>query len=269
MEKQIVSFENKFNETHIRSTLMGSCFEVVSTIDYLSEDQIKDVIKALKPTRWAYILHNKDIYYDKREGIIKPKIPHYHVVLEFSKQVKLTTIADSFCVADNFVELPKGKDPFTDKCVYLTHHGKTQQQLGKVRYSFDSVKTNFDFSQTIKEFVREKSRSPSSWKLLFIPEDNKIYETQKAHLFKMPKTSNYSKYVFWYPSKLVKRTSLNAYGLKHKLNYTFTLQLDNTLENYNEIELPKTVVLMANQIAYELFNNPLEIILNLSDEILP
>jgi len=68
---------------------------------FFSLENIKDpkaLAKKMMPTRWAYIVHDKDVL---DSGEMKPV--HVHFFLEFPRPVALSTVAKAFGVAENFI----------------------------------------------------------------------------------------------------------------------------------------------------------------------
>jgi len=98
------------------------------------------VIKGLMPTRWAYIIHDKDTL---ESG--EMKTPHTHIFMEFPQPKALSSIAKHFRVAENFIEPLKASQ--TGALRYMTHMDDPK----KHQYKADEVKANFDYSQCVGE----------------------------------------------------------------------------------------------------------------------
>lgn len=122
----------------------------------LNEETIKDALAHRTIKRWAYCAHDRDEYSALDEennpehikGNKKPK--HWHICLEMgSNQAEIGTIAKWFGIADNFINVAKGKGAFLDIVQYLTHEDEKQQGLGKRLYEDDEVKANFDFRREL------------------------------------------------------------------------------------------------------------------------
>ena len=122
--------------------------------ELLNEDTIIDALSHRTIKRWAYILHDSDVYSAKdelddanhTEGKTKP--PHWHIVIQMgSNQAETSTIAKWFGISENYVDVPKGlgANKFLDCVQYLTHETEKQQKLGKHRYEDEKVKANFDW----------------------------------------------------------------------------------------------------------------------------
>lgn len=139
--------------------LSSRIFEVMQYIKHpisgeelISLDIIKKALKHKTIKKWAYVLHDKDVYLEKDEkenpehkaGMPKPA--HYHIVIwTGSNNMDIEVIAKWFGVATNFVEIKKGRGAFLDCVEYLTHEAEKQQDLGKYRYNDKEVVANFDF----------------------------------------------------------------------------------------------------------------------------
>ena len=133
----------------------------------LTEEKIKDAVAHRTIRRWAYICHDKDVYsaLDEEQnpehikGETKPR--HWHIVIEMgTNQAEIGTIAKWFGIAENFVNVAKGKGAFLDCVQYLTHEGEKQQQLGKRLYEDSEVKAKegFDFRRELDERAERKAR---------------------------------------------------------------------------------------------------------------
>lgn len=126
--------------------------------------------------RWAYILHDKDVYslrdeqesqdrartaQEKGEAVIPeihyhgtPKAPHWHVVFETPfNYTDADTIAKWFGVPGHLVEVKNGRGAFLDAVQYLTHEDEKQQSLGKYLYPDDCITASpgFDFREALTE----------------------------------------------------------------------------------------------------------------------
>lgn len=133
----------------------------------LTEDKIKDALAHRTIKRWAYICHDKDVYSaldeeqnpEHKKGDTKPR--HWHIVIEMgTNQAEIGTIAKWFGIADNFVDVAKGKGAFLDCVQYLTHEGEKQRELGKRLYEDEEVKAKpgFDFRRELNERAERKAR---------------------------------------------------------------------------------------------------------------
>lgn len=124
----------------------------------LNEDTIKIALAHKTIKRWAYIIHDKDVYSeadeadnpDHKAGTPKPR--HFHIVLELkSNTMEITTIAKWFGIGENYVNFGKGHGAFLDCVEYLTHESEKQQALGKHRYNDNEVIASFDFREALQK----------------------------------------------------------------------------------------------------------------------
>jgi hypothetical protein len=125
----------------------------------LTQDTIEEACHKKSVVEYAYILHDKDPYSEADEeadpnhkkGTAKPR--HWHIVLQCKNQVEISNVAKWFGIAENFVDVPKGRGAgkFTDCVEYLTHESEKQQELGKHRYEDTEVYANFDFRKRIEK----------------------------------------------------------------------------------------------------------------------
>lgn len=129
-------------------------FEVVQQTEFLNEDQIKIGLSHKIIEHYAYILHDKD---KNDDGT--PKALHWHIVLKLKKDYELTSIANWFKVAPQYVEVKKGYGAFLDCVKYLTHEDEKQQEKGKYLYPDDCVKASFPFRVELEKLkAREIKR---------------------------------------------------------------------------------------------------------------
>lgn len=132
---------------------------------HFNEDSIKSCLEHKTIKKWAYILHNKDVYSEKDEsdseglrkaGDLKP--PHWHLVMQVQPALDTSIIAKWLGVPENFVDVPKGKGAFLDCVHYLTHADEQQQLQGKHLYEDDEVKASFDWKEELlrRDEIRDK-----------------------------------------------------------------------------------------------------------------
>ena len=94
--------------------------------------------------RYAYVRHDSDVYVDgehipegKAVGDVRPA--HWHVLLEFTNTAYVESVADTFGVPMQYVEVKKGHGAFLDCVYYMTHESEKEQAKGKVVYDRDQV----------------------------------------------------------------------------------------------------------------------------------
>lgn len=110
----------------------------------IDENIIKTGVNHKSISRYAYILHDKDVY-TEGENKGKQKNPHWHVVIESKEAYAPERVANWFNLPLNFLKFPKGRGAFLDCIKYLTHEDDKQQQMGKHLYLDEEVHANFDF----------------------------------------------------------------------------------------------------------------------------
>lgn len=94
---------------------------------------------------YALIIHDKDVNTD---GTIKE--PHVHMMLEFSKSVRLSTVANVLNDRTNYLQIYSRKGTNADAqngYAYLIH--LTNNARNKHQYSINDVRANFDFDAYI------------------------------------------------------------------------------------------------------------------------
>ena len=162
-----------------------------SDLDHTSLEVIMEGVSHKSITKWAYVLHDKDVYtkedvekeiarlkkeYKKchnalmiteeeyiathakaKIGALKNK--HWHVALYCDSAVSADTIAKWFGLPTNMLEFPKGRGAFMECVEYLTHEAEKQQALGKYRYPDEEVTANFDWRSELDKFQQSRLRS--------------------------------------------------------------------------------------------------------------
>lgn len=131
--------------------------------ELLSEETIKDGLNHRTITKWAYILHDRDVYSaldeednpEHKKGEYKP--PHWHIVIETkNNSTEISVIAKWFKIKENYVDVAKGRGAFLDCVQYLTHEKDKQQELGKKLYPDEMVSANFDFRKELDKRAERK-----------------------------------------------------------------------------------------------------------------
>ena len=133
-------------------------------IDYgLTEEKILNALNRRTIKKYAYILHDKDIYIENRiknGKIIHPKgtlkAAHFHVVISCSPAVSVEKIAEWFGVMPNYVQIVRGRNGFIDNVRYLTHESENEQKLGKYLYADEEIHSNFDFRSEIDSLQKNR-----------------------------------------------------------------------------------------------------------------
>lgn len=123
-------------------------------VELLNEDTIKSALAHRSITKYAYVMHDKDVYSEADEAddcthvAGQPKPRHWHIVIQCKNQVEISVIAKWLGIAENFVDVPKGlgAGKFLDCVEYLTHESAKQQALGKYRYADEEIKASDGFN---------------------------------------------------------------------------------------------------------------------------
>lgn len=111
-------------------------FEIVTDVDKISIERLKNALNNNAIKDWAYIIHDKDI--DKDGNIIRP---HYHIAVRLKNPRKLKHIAQWFDIEPNFIEFGKGN--YSDLLKYLIHENAPE----KYQYSAEDVISNIDYEK--------------------------------------------------------------------------------------------------------------------------
>lgn len=69
----------------------------------------------------------------------------------------LKNVASWFGIAQNYVDVPKGRGAFYDCIMYLTHEFNPD----KTRYIDEAVQANFDWKTAVSEYLTQKEKASS------------------------------------------------------------------------------------------------------------
>ena len=117
-------------------------------------EQIKKGLDHKSITKYAYILHDKDV-----DETGKEKGKHWHIILQCNNAISLGSIANWFGIPHQYIECPQGRDAFLDCVQYLTHESKKEQESGKYRYPDEEVVANFDWRNELDNFYRRQLKN--------------------------------------------------------------------------------------------------------------
>ena len=99
--------------------------EICQETKFLTEDKIKEPICKRSIKKYAYILHDKDIYTEEDEkknpehkaGTLKE--PHWHICLQFKDSQDTVYVAKWFGIAEQYVN-KSSSGHYEDMLLYLT-----------------------------------------------------------------------------------------------------------------------------------------------------
>ena len=143
--KQEIKQEKKLRARCIE-IVQYECNPVTGEDLHFNEEVIKEGLskRANGLKRYAYVRHDRDLYVDgehlpegKAVGEVRPA--HWHVLLEFSNPAVVESVADTFGVPMQYVEVKKGHGAFLDCVYYMTHESDKEQAKGKVVYDREEV----------------------------------------------------------------------------------------------------------------------------------
>jgi len=133
-----------------------------------NESNILSCISHKSIKRYAYACHDKDtvteadietgkgMYNISDLGKLKGR--HWHIVLELSTPLPVSTIAKWLGIPENFVEVPKGRGAFIDCVEYLRHSDIRQALNGKYEYDISDIKSNFDWETEVEMIIARKTK---------------------------------------------------------------------------------------------------------------
>lgn len=143
---------------------------------HFGEQNIQAALAHKSFKRWAYILHDKDVYTDQEEaacieslgkeydtkkpadiskedyikreqwvraGDKKPR--HWHIAIQSDRAQDLSVVAAWLGIKEQYIDVPKGRGAFLDCVEYETHEDDKQQAAGKHLYDDTEVHANFDW----------------------------------------------------------------------------------------------------------------------------
>lgn len=156
---------------HYAETIKGRIFRVVSNLVHpdtgaslISLDRVKAVVSRSSVYRYAWVVHDKDRYTKVETetnpraipGKLKPR--HVEIVIEYRNQTSVGTVARSFTLPPNQIEVKKGRGAFLDCCEYLTHEREDQHALGKYRYPDAEIQANFSFREMVDAHAASRTK---------------------------------------------------------------------------------------------------------------
>lgn len=158
--------------SEIQKEIKARIFNICQQDEFLTEEQIENLLAHKTIVRWAWVHHTRDNYTHMDYAKFKERFPdkeptwkigehktdHYHIVLQCTQLVSLNTIAKWLGIAPQYIEIPKGRgaDKFLDCVEYLTHEDEKQQEAGKELYRDDEVHSNFDFRAILDQRKNNK-----------------------------------------------------------------------------------------------------------------
>ncbi len=121
--------------------------EICQETQYLTEEKIKEAVTKRNISKFAYILHDKDL--DEQGNL---KHPHWHICLRFVDSQDTKYVARWFGIEEQYVNKSKS-GRFEDMLLYLTHKNASE----KYQYSCDEVRANIDY----KNFIEKNGKLPT------------------------------------------------------------------------------------------------------------
>lgn len=125
-------------------------------------DEIPLILQKIGAERWCWINHNKDI--DDDGNKVRD---HIHILIKFENPRSINSIAKSFKVEPQYIEIWGGKNAFNNGMSYLIH--ETSEAISKYHYSDEEVKASFDFHKEMEEIrakVKTKNKSKNTKQII-------------------------------------------------------------------------------------------------------
>ena len=136
----------------------------ITNEELVDVDEIESVLRKYSTIKkWAYIVHDKDVYTKKderknsRHKAGKLKHPHIHIVINTeTKGIDVNKIAKWLKIDVRLIEMRKGKGAFNDCLKYLVHSNRPD----KYQYSCDEVITNIpDYKDRASNYKKEDANN--------------------------------------------------------------------------------------------------------------
>lgn len=115
---------------------------------------VNHIESVIKPSRFAVILHDKDINNEEKEVA-----PHYHVVLEFENARSISKVAK--LLKDSPQHIEKWDKNVENAYSYLIHDTEKAREEGKYLYDPKEVVSNFDFENELIKIKNDIKRTKS------------------------------------------------------------------------------------------------------------
>lgn len=125
----------------------------------LYNEPSRDVIEILRPTKWAYIKHDKDL---QDNGEFK-KI-HWHLLLSFETKKSLSLIAKVLQVEENLIECVNNYKSVERYLIHLDNGEKYQYNVEDVISNYDYKTQVYSTTESILQFLIEKCEEYTSIK---------------------------------------------------------------------------------------------------------
>lgn len=114
----------------------------------LYSEPLKDVIEVLRPTKWAYIKHNKDL---QDNGELKKE--HWHLLLSFETKKSLSLIAKVLNVEENLIECVNNYKSVERYLIHLDNGEKAQYDVNEVIANYDYKTQVYSTTESILSFL--------------------------------------------------------------------------------------------------------------------
>ncbi|NDR52718.1 Rep family protein, partial [Actinomyces sp. 565] len=146
----------------------GRCFFITQNLVYpvtgrvlITTEEVAKRVQRKGNTRWAWILHDKDVY-GPQEVSENPaltlgahKADHVHIAISRKSYASVADMARMFEVPPQQVE-PRPPSAFLDLVEYLTHENDKQLKAGKHLYDDNEVHASFDWRPELDEHKEDR-----------------------------------------------------------------------------------------------------------------
>lgn len=146
-------------------------------------------------TKFALIVHDKDVKLDN-----SPIVPHIHLVITFSKRVRITQIAKRLEQSQQYFEsmTKRGKSLKASKnnaFAYLIHQTTQARKQGKYQYNPLEVVANFSYTSYISQLQQNQPLLFSPKQILSDYNQNKITKLEALRRLKESNSPNLPQYL--------------------------------------------------------------------------
>lgn len=125
----------------------------------LYNEPLKSDIEVLRPYKWAYIKHDRDL---QDNGELKKT--HWHLLLSFETKKSLSLIANVLQVEENLIECVNNYKSVERYLIHLDNGEKAQYSVEEVISNYDYKTQVYSTTESILQFLIDKCEEYTSIK---------------------------------------------------------------------------------------------------------
>ena len=120
----------------------------------LYDEGFKALIEPLRPYKWAYICHNRDI---DENGEVKKA--HWHLLLSFETKKSLSLIAKMLNVEENLIEVVNNYKSLERYLIHLDNPDKEQYKPSEVVSNYDYEVQVYSTTESILKYLIDECQN--------------------------------------------------------------------------------------------------------------